>query len=204
MNVDRVLSVHFPKAAGTSLGRLLEALLPGGSVTDYAHDPITWRGTVALPFPAGARTLHGHFRPDCYDAAGAFLVTFLREPAENLVSIYSYWRATPEHGNPVHTRFLAEKPDLLAFARYPDMERLMSGVYFGGFDMKRFDFVGFHHRRDDDLRRLGGLIGLPLQADIHHNRTEAKLRVDDATMTRLRGLLSDDVAFYRRMLDARP
>jgi hypothetical protein len=110
----------------------------------------------------------------------------------------------PENGNPVHIRFLREQPDIFGFARYPVFSGLMSRTYFGGFDMQRFDFIGFHESRDRDIEVLGGLLGLPLRAELHENRTYAAperqaLQADRTAMGSLRDLLAEDVRFYDRM-----
>ena len=78
-------------------------------------------------------------------------MTFLREPVSNLISVYNFWQTHPEHGNPIHSRFIRERPSILDFAKFPGFADLMSGIYFGGFDMGRFDFVGLHETREADL-----------------------------------------------------
>lgn len=204
MIVDRVVSVHFPKAAGTSLRTQLTAHFPGQVAFDYAHDPLMENGGETAAFPAGARIVHGHFRPGRYADSDMFLLTFLRDPVENLISIYYFWLDLGEPGNPVHARFLAERPDIFAFARYPAFSTLMSQTYFGGFDMARFDFIGFHESRVADLISLGRMLGVPLRDDVHENPGTASVRraevqADSGAIDQIRGLLKEDVAFYDRV-----
>jgi hypothetical protein len=79
----------------------------------------------------------------------------------------------------------------------------MSVTYFGGMEVGSFDFVGFYETRGRDLGRLSKQLGLSLQSDIYVNRTEPihdrpALLQDTATVSTLRSLLSDDVAFFEK------
>jgi hypothetical protein len=122
-------------------------------------------------------------------------MTFLRGPVENLISIYFFWRAYQEPTNAVHAQFLRECPSILEFAKYPVFSKPMSETYFGGFDMRRFNFIGFHENRDIDISRLAVEIGLPLVPEVHENKTpeSAKRReveTDPSVRKRLTDLLS--------------
>ena len=103
----------------------------------------------------------------------------------------------------MHDRFLAERPSIESFARYAGMHDLMSRSYFGGYDMDRMDFVGFHEDRKTDIPRLGVLLDLPLSAEVYENRTasaedvaRAELMQDHATLRKIADGLAADLAFY--------
>ena len=197
---DRLVSIHFPKAGGTSLRVQLATALGDSLRLDYDHDPLTERGMETAPFPPGMRAVHGHFRAARYAGASAFWLTFLREPIDNVLSVYLFWRVTPPHGNPVHDRFLAERPSVLGFAAYSSIRTLMSERYFGAFDMGRFDYIGLYEDRTADLRRLGRVLGVPLDPGLHENRTadgdQRAAMLDPPTRSRLRNLLRADIEFY--------
>lgn len=204
----RVVSVHFPKAAGSSLHVQFVKLLGGRLALDYmhdfTHDPLTSAGRETAEFPKGKRIVHGHFRAQRFASANAYWMTFLRHPVDNLISIYFYWRALPEPGHTLHARFLRERPSIVEFATYPGITSLMSETYFGGFDMSRFDFIGFYENRDVDIPRLAKDLGLPLAADVHENRTKGsieriELEADVSARRRLTDLLAADVDFYERL-----
>ena len=185
---SHLISLHFPKAGGTSLATQLQKLLPNQVAVDYDHDPLTEAGGETAPFPEGKRVVHGHFKPQRYACENAWLITFLREPVENLLSIYFYWRNLPEHGNPFST--------------------LMSKVYFGDFDMNRFEFIGFHENRKHDIYLLSQMTSLPLRDDVHENPAPSnverdELRANSAIMSSLRNILSEDVKFYEQLRKAR-
>ena len=201
---QRVISVHFPKAAGSSLKSQFEALLGDQVFLDYGHDPLVVADRQAVAFPDGKRLVHGHFHPSRYGLMEAYWLTFLRDPVDNLLSIYFYWIDLPEPGHRVHARFLRERPSVLEFAAYPGISTLMSETYFGGVDMRRFDFIGFHETRAADLGRLGADTGLSLAAETHVNRTadtaeRQEMKADPALRCRIADLLAADMTFYDRL-----
>jgi hypothetical protein len=198
--------VHFPKAAGTSLIHGLRSHYGDALLADYTHlPPLDWSHDPAL-VPDGIRAVCGHFHADRYVKYGhSFRFTFLREPIDNLISIFYFWRTFPPSGFPAHERFLAESPSIFEFAAYPEMQRLACDAYFGGVDLESIDFVGFFERRSEDIPRLSARLGIPLEATLHINRTaeafdheRRALKADRHAMARLRQQLTDDVAFYER------
>jgi SAM-dependent methyltransferase len=201
---DRVVSIHFPKAAGSSLHIQLTKLLGEMVALDYTHDPLTDAGAEKAGFPIGKRIVHGHFRAQRYASEKAYWMTFLRHPVDTLISIYFFWKSLPEPGHLLHGRFLRERPSILEFAVYPGITCLMSKTYFGDFDMSRFDFIGFYESRDTDIPRLAEDLGLPLVAGVHENRTtesieRVELEANVSIRRRLSDLLAADVAFYERL-----
>jgi hypothetical protein len=203
-----IISVHFPKAGGTSLAASLRKRFGEDLALDYDHDPVHPNYALSEPpnFAPNVRAVHGHFRGDRYTGP-AFRMTFLREPVSTLISIYLFWRSYPESAGQLHRRFLAERPDILAFARYPAIQNLMSETYFGGVDLHRFDFIGFHERRREDLRRLSRTLDIEFDSDLHLNKTrraideEQHILSDAPLMAALRDHLSKDVALYAALRD---
>jgi hypothetical protein len=198
---EKILSLHFPKAAGTSLKTQFVTQLGDAVHLDYSHDPLTPAGAESAEFPREKRIVHGHFRASRYASSQAYLITFLREPADNLISIYFYWRTFRRAGHELHARFLRDRPSLLEFAAYPGIRRLMSETYFGGFDIRRFDFIGFHETRHQDLPRLGCLLNLSFEPQVHQNKTvvsreRREIAADPKIIGELRRTLADDIDFY--------
>lgn len=201
--MERIVSVHFPKAAGSSLQVQFMKLLGDKVVLDYDHDPLTPAGMQTADFPDRKTLVMGHFRAQRYASADAFWMTFIRHPVDNLISIYFFWKAFPEtHG--VHAQFLRERPSILEFAMYPGLQNLISETYFGGFDMNRFDFIGFYENRETDIPRLAKALDVPLVAAVHENRTSEsterlELESDVSVQRKLSDLLAQDVAFYEQL-----
>src|SRR5262249_31928136 len=158
-----LISVHFPKAAGSSLAGALRSQFGDALALDYHHDPVNPDHPLSErpALAEGARAVHGHFRWDRYiEHRNAFRLTFLRDPVADLTPTYTYWPSLPSQGTPTHDRFLSEQPSILDFARsYWPLRRLMSVTYFGGTDIKSFDFVGFYETRVRDLDRLSKQLG---------------------------------------------
>jgi hypothetical protein len=201
--MKRIVSVHFPKAAGFSLKVQFIKLLGAKETLDYDHDPLTPAGMETADFPEGKTLVMGHFRAQRYASSDAFWMTFLRHPVDNMISTYFFWKGLPV-SNDLHARFLREQPTILEFASYPGFKALMSETYFGGFDMNRFDFIGFYESRKSDIPRLAKALKLPLVASVHENRTsESDERLEaesDCSLQRnLTDLLAEDVAFYERL-----
>ena len=204
-----LIYVHFPKAAGTALVQSLRSHYGESALPDYSHSPPdSWSHDPPAPGPE-VRAVFGHFHANRYAAySEAFRFTILREPVDNLISIYYFWRNYPPSTYPAHERFLAEKPTILEFAEYPELRRLASSGYFGGVDIGDLDFVGFFERRKDDLSKLSALLGFKLDSELTINRTSsefdlerARLKEDTRTRQLLRELLADDVSFYERACD---
>lgn len=194
--------VHFPKSAGSALLTHLSDALGGQLYADRRHDPLGPHSSeVVKALPEGIVGVFGHFHPHVYPLPHAFRATFLREPVSNLISIYFYWKVVAPQGNPIHDRFLEERPTLEAFAQHPKMSVLMSSIYFGGVDMEIFDFIGFYDELQADSRRLCNLIGVPaaMIARVNvtpHDVQRGEVEADNRLMQRLRDLLAADIGFY--------
>lgn len=204
MNLNPIISVHLPKSGGTSVRGSLERQFGARALFDYGRGPLgPDRDLVEPGLPAGIELVHGHFRPARYEAVQpAFRFTFLRQPVDLLLSFYFFWRTMPHEGQALHRRFLDERPTLEAFAAWEPIRRLTSETFFGGYDMARFDFIGFHETRGPDMLMLNAVAGLELEPDRHDNLTRdgdderAAVRADARRMAALTDLLIDDVRFY--------
>jgi hypothetical protein len=215
--LDRpLISVHFPKASGSSFRLALEAAFGQAAVLgSYDCDPLDpanpmWidrerflrdRPRDLKPFAA----VHGHLPIVKYELLpSAYRVVLLREPVDNLISIYYYWKHLISTGYRAHALFEFVKDQrlsLLEVAEMPSMRCLMSSSYFGGYDMGRFDVIGTHDNRIAFVEAVSKLIGVPLSAHIRENvtpRSEERGNVlaDSKVIAKLRDLLQDDIRFY--------
>lgn len=207
-----IISVHLPKSGGTSVRVSLAEQFGDRAFFDYGRGPLgPLRDLKEDALKPGIDLVHGHFRPARYDAVGdAFRFTFLRRPVDLLLSFYFFWRTMPHEGQALHRRFLDEAPTIETFAAWEPIRRLTSETFFGGYDMSRFDFIGFHETRHDDMKRLNTLADLRLDGGRHENSTisgdeeRASLRADAHRMTNLENILIDDTRFYDRMRQNHP
>ncbi len=202
-----IVSIHYPKAGGSSLVRQFSGIFGEGLATYIDPDIFGNRGQDRAPFPERKTIVHGHFKATRYETADATMFTILRHPVDVMVSWYFYWRAHPQIGGFRHERFMSEKPGIVDFARTGRYGVMMSDVYFGGFDTARLNFVGFHETREADIPALGRTLGIDLTSDIHENITPPDPERDDiendpATIGALTDVLAKDIAFYENLRTA--
>ena len=210
-----LVSVHVPKAGGTSTGSLLGKMFPGDELLlDYADDPAQPLSPrqldparylqMRVPLPPQVRAVHGHFHPAKYlDVPDARWFTVLRRPPELLISIYWFFESEDLGEAPLYRYFIEESLSVEDLARLPILNTLLSETYFGGVDMNRFDVIACHERRADALRRLSELAERPLPEDEHLRKTPGRKYIDemlndDALIRRLESILAQDMKFYER------
>ncbi len=217
--MQKIISIHTPKAGGTTMLNLWkQAFGEDGVLLDYGDppvnpsanfiiDPIGWADQRPNDLLGQVKVVHGHFRPGKYDLIkDAYRLTTLRHPVDNLISIYCYWKKIPPQPNAVHQYFLANKLDVVGLAKLPIMQYLYSDTYFGGWDMRRLDFIGRHETRASDLQRLAGILGISLDTTVHLNATEPEggssekeaILADQNLMRHLSNLLEKDIRFYEK------
>jgi hypothetical protein len=217
MALDRpLISVHFPKASGSSIRiALVEAFGQRVVQASYDCDPVDPKNPMWIypdwflrsrPLDVKPYTVvHGHLPIIKYDLlAPAYRIVMLREPVENLISIYYYWKNLFPTGFTSHAVFdlvKTQRLSLLEMAEIPCMRRLMSSTYFGGFDMGRFDVIGTHDRRTAFVEAVSNLISVPLSAHIRENVTPPSeerdnVLADAKVIAKLRDLLQDDIRFF--------
>ena len=211
--MTKLISVHTPKAGGTSLSKILSEAFGAAYLGDYKDDPadpLSERNINPSAYfarnrmlPDGVDCIHGHFHPGQFRADDVFLFTILRHPIDNIVSIYSFWKAHTDSTSALHAYFLAKKLSVLEMAQLPLLCFLYSASYFGGFDMARFDLIGRHECRRDALAALGERMGIALDATAHENATppsseREELLSDERLRTALKDILAEDIRFYER------
>jgi hypothetical protein len=211
-----IVSVHTPKTAGSAFLLNLRHVYGNDSVMqDYDDDPASHLTQIALqPFPyksetiktiAPYRVVHGHFRPEKYNGTNnAFRLTFLRHPVDNVISIYRFWRAaSPKmRGTPLFHFFKQQALSVEQLAMLPAIRFLYSKTYFGGFEMKRFDFIGDYVDYSQELKRLGQLLGVKFDLDLRDNVTlhipGDDPRSDPSKLAVLTKILTEDIKFYEQ------
>ena len=112
-----LISVHFPKSGGSAFRASLVAAFGAETLAfDYESDPVdpanpmwiapSWsisrRPSTIAPYKA----IHGHIAPIKYDLVPrAVRVVMLREPVENLISVYYFWQDSFKNGVVGHGLF---------------------------------------------------------------------------------------------------
>jgi hypothetical protein len=214
-----LISVHFPKAAGSSVRQSLTTAYGNDAVfLDYTDDPADPGSCYSLDpdgcrrvtrqrgFASGVRVVHGHFHPSKYQFINdAKRVTFLRHPVDNLISIYYFWKTCNE-GHCLYNYFRDNQLSLLELAGIPAIRYLFTKTYFGGVDMNIFDFIGFMKNYTEDLQTLSRLLCVPLietkeNVNKHLDYEEAvgAIKADTRLMAKLHDCLLEDVKFYEEL-----
>lgn len=220
----KVISIHFPKAAGSSLRDALVAAYGEAAVYfDYADDPADpcspysldpvgcRRKTREARFAPVVRVIHGHFHPSKYQhLEGVRRITFLRHPVDNLISIYFFWKSYKGKGHCLFDYFRDNDMTLLDMACLPTHRYLLSRTFFGGVDMDTFDFIGTTENYEHHCRSLSRLLSIPFTEYRENVNTYPgyrdranEIRSDRETMKALAGFLNDDIEFYNSVLARR-
>jgi hypothetical protein len=213
-----LVSVHFPKTSGWALrAELITTLGDTNVLLDYDCDPVDpvnplWidRQRFLDSRPRGLhpfKVVHGHFPIIKYDLLPrAFRIVMLRDPVDNLISIFYFWRSlfdSSYRGHALYELVKKQRFSLLEFAEIPSLRQLMSRSYFGGYDMRRFDIIGDYSRRAEYMAAVSDTIGMQLLPDRRENVTplseeRGNVSNDTKTISRLRNLLRNDIMFYER------
>lgn len=197
-----LVSVHYAKAGGTSLWAELKRHYGDAMIADNEHDPCNSNQKYNPPHRISpeTRAIMGHIRPDLYPVSPhTKIITFLREPVDKLMSAYFFWLNLPPCGSPEHDAFLAKRPSIFEYAE--ESAGYSIDAYFGGFDMDRFDFIGFHDQRVEHLACLSKVLGFEISSDVALNVTpfsseRAAIQSDQRSMLRLSEILKVEVEFY--------
>lgn len=195
-----LISVHIPKTAGTSFGLLLKQRFGERLLADYQDRPLAhptlprlaralahWpRGGARL---AGYEAVHGHFLAFKYLPVRADMVTWLRHPAERVMSRYQHYLRDVAEGRPLQpVPGLVPGMSLDAFSRLPRFRNTCS-KYLHGVPRQRIAVYGFSEDVDEGLARMRRTLGLDLaaapRANVNPARTGAHYALDEAQRQRL-------------------
>lgn len=211
-----IISVHTPKVAGSTFQQQLRmAFGESNLLLDYGHDPAdissSWNIDPELfhinPITTIApySVVHGHFHPAKYDSINqAFRLTFLRHPIDNVLSIFRFWSAnSPEMWSSLLFRYFKENGlSVQRLAMLPAIRFLYSKTYFGGFDMRRFDFIGDFTDYPQELKRLGDQLGvefdLSLRLNVTERPNEKNWQLSSFETDALSTILAEDIGFYEK------
>ncbi|MBI5839226.1 MAG: hypothetical protein HZB19_03915 [Chloroflexi bacterium] len=216
MSVE-IISVHFPKAGGSSLKKsLLDAYGQESVYLDYKDDPVDPTCQYYID-PEGCRRkanaicdrleikiIHGHFNPSKYNQIkNAKSIVFLRHPIDNLISIYFFWKTYKEPSHAIFNYFRDNQLTLIELAKLPAIRYLMSRTYFSDVDMKSFDFIGFQENYSEDLHSLSKLLSIPItenkeniNAFVDYSEEVKAIKANKQIMGTLHDCLIEDIMFY--------
>lgn len=168
-----LISIHIPKTAGTSFGGLLRQRFGTALLEDYDDRPLAW---AAVPRIAqalrqwpdararvhGYDAVHGHFLALKYRSVPGDVVTWLRHPAQRVVSRYEHYLRDVADGRPLQP-VAGLRPGLTLdeFSRIPRF-RNTCAKYLRGFPRQRVACYGFSDDVAEGLARMQRVLGLDL------------------------------------------
>lgn len=226
-----LISVHLPKTAGSSFRATLEQAYGDRFLARYEDQPLhrtTVRRRVdgaiscagnALVTTAHHDCVHGHFLPLKYRFMRARepvqFVTWLREPAQRLLSHYHYWKRhyDPATAGALHTTMIREQWSLEEFCLRPELRNVYA-QFLWGFPLRRFDFVGITEHYDEDLEQFCRrfLDAGPVRQDAqvagewqnrNPHRADDPYEIDEALRQRIAEWHSVDMDLYANALKLR-
>jgi hypothetical protein len=214
---QKIIFTHVPKTAGTAFRYMLyDAFGQENILHDYDDDPVNPLSRFSIDPDYYRRNkiislgkykiVHGHFGPSKYRYVdNAIRIAFLRDPVDNIVSIYYYWKTLDRTDSPILNYVRDNNLSIIEFASLTKIRWLYTKTYFGDCDMSTFDFLGKFSRFNEDLNKLSELLGVKLDNTICVNRTGEKDPMvqelknnsleDHALRKKLTSLLSDDIKF---------
>ncbi len=214
-----LLSVHVPKAAGTSVRGMLEAAFGLDLALCYQNEscapelqPVAGRrrltagetrATAERCRAAGVRCIHGHFWLNLfYDMFGDTpTIAFVRDPIDRLVSEY---RFQVDNADIRHTEW-GYKAHTGAFSFEDFMRRAATLETYRKYGLAdffdRIDFIGVVERFDDSielLRRKAPWLNLPEVAHLNRAATSSAPTLDPDLRAEFETRAAGDMAVYRR------
>lgn len=202
------VSVHLPKCAGSSLSTQLADAFPEQIYFDYEHLP---EYPLSRSPPAGTVRrniigIHGHFRADRYLCLNPkLLFTFIREPIDRLLSKFFYFKAQANNGIG-HLQFMKDVEDPLMFIQMVPGDY---DLYYGGFDVRAFDFVGTHEDINSDINKLAKLLNrnfkqkLPIENVTPLNSRRNDYVNDSQFIAAVKSMLSEEYRIYDELMNHR-
>ena len=168
-----LISLHTPKAGGSSFKKLLEENYKHQLLSDYNDKPINKtvdeRQLEVLTFRKKLRLykkyiyeyknyqcIHGHFLPYKYDyylkRDNCYFITWLREPLDRLASHYYYWYRSynKNKSSYLHRKVVEEKWSFKKFAFSEKMKNFYS-QFLWNFPIENFDFIGVFEFYQSDM-----------------------------------------------------
>lgn len=207
------ISVHVPKTAGTSFKVFLESVFGEQLILDYRSKPLDTNyearaianstedslcfQTIAEKLETTDVCVHGHFLPAKYLSIfpDATLISWVREPAQRLMSHYQFWQQNPQPNHSVAKRVVEES---LSFKEFCELE-LMQNInsrFFGDVKIQRYEHIGVTENYEQSLQALCKKFGWEQQSA---NVLTHKVRVNPLKQASHYSLSDTDSACAERL-----
>lgn len=171
--MNKIISIHIPKTGGTTFRALMEETFH--KVDIQSSRPLFFRcKDEMLPKininQISDNVIHGHFTIEQFKIdKQCFLLTWLRNPIDRVISHYFYWKNKPDiNMHPIEKMIKFEGLSLHDFSKIPCMKNLQT--YFMGNDISLFQFVGITEEYEKSIILLQD----KLNVNFHYNKSKIR------------------------------
>lgn len=213
-NQVELVSLHIPKTAGTSFRNILKDVYGPGHVARLdirRNTELNGKKLNSSKLKSGIKVIHGHFSYqkliEQFDIKeDTPVITWLREPAERVISNYYYLdkilrKELNEEKKDLNILAKMEKT-LLEYAATEANRNRMS-KFLDGITPEEFFFIGFTNHYEEDLAVLARLLNWDNYSLIKQNITGKKPDVDASTVEQIKALNEADYDIYNKALKIR-
>lgn len=210
----KLVSLHIPKTAGTSFRNILKEVYGEEHVVrlDITRDiSVENEEFKSSKLKADIQVIHGHFPyyklielvelPE-----GVPVITWLRDPAERVISNYFYLEKILREELDEETKdlnILAKMQKTLIEYANTEANRNRMSKFLKGIEPEELFFIGLMDHYAEDLQDLARLLGWKDYPELKQNVTGEKARVDEETLRMIKELNSEDYEIYNRALQLR-
>lgn len=173
--IDKIISIHVPKTGGTTFRSLLEETFR--NVNIQSCKPLFFRcrdedkASVEINIDKiTENVIHGHFTINQLKVKKHhFLLTWLRNPIDRVISHYFYWKNKPDiNMHPIEKMIKFEGLSLRDFSKMSCMKNVQT--YFIGSDISLFNFIGIMEEYDKSIMLLQN----KLNVNFNYNKSKIK------------------------------
>lgn len=162
-----LISVHLPKTAGSTFGKVILPQIYPRSQILYDYDDLPINTLIQKSqLTTETRVIHGHFPATKYREyyPNAKIVIWLRNPILLLISAYYFWMTlNPDHLilNKDYRYVVENKLDFADFVKQSFTHNITSNYFVKGMKLTDFYFVGLQEFFRDDLNDIQNSLGWP-------------------------------------------
>jgi hypothetical protein len=208
--MNKIVSIHIPKAAGTSFRKILENLFGSSNIAPPRIIPSGSSKDEGEAFLKGPwRVCHNHWAIDAVKEWGEVdIISILREPVERYLSYYNFWKSMPPASitGKYFQRFKKENPSFVDFLKYDFMAN-ESFEYVRPELKHKFKFIGTVEYLKESVDTLSEMYGCPkISESVRDKRYNVAPRAlernnfSEEELLEIKSILHDEIVFYEEIL----